>query len=191
MGRKILAVPLHLVLSALCRDDRTRARTADGLPAEPPFVTCDGMPADARVIDVRNDPAFEGEVEILVESAEFPETPPGYCLDRVHLQMTSYTNYRTYLEMTASMPEGAIAIAGGKYWMPAGELDYLAGRENDVMSAPPLMPAEYKSPLAACAKLLDDLAGRESPPIDFDKGPPAEFNPAGPPDTPVNFREFL
>jgi hypothetical protein len=109
MGRRIFSVPLEIALDALCRDDRKRVSDAPGCdPAwwQPFFVTCDGMPKDARVVGVLGDSAFNGLLELVIESEEWKPDPPGCALTRFDVQFTTYTSYQTYLEMAGKTERG-------------------------------------------------------------------------------------
>lgn len=105
MRRKIFSVSLDLILPALCRDDRQWTNRIDlngKLHFIPPrFITCDGMPPDARIIDIRPNPAFQGQLDMLIESDTFPDVPAGVQCPYVDVRMTTYTSYETYLEMEA------------------------------------------------------------------------------------------
>lgn len=108
MRRKILTVSLDLLLAALSRDDRKAVKLAGG---RPPFITCDGMPDDARIIDVRPNSAFTGQLDLLVESETFEETKPGRALPYLVVQFSTYTSYETYLEMTGAKPDKSFQVS--------------------------------------------------------------------------------
>lgn len=94
MGRKILRVSLDLLLNAVCRDDRKRPHH--------PFVTCDGIPGDIKIVSMHFDPISNpGVVNFIVESSEFNEVPCGHHLMTIEPKLTCYTDLKTYLEIQA------------------------------------------------------------------------------------------
>ena len=107
MGRRIIQVDFGLLLSALCRDDR-----ASGNQPWPStsFVICDGIPKDARIIDIRaNSFAAIGQAEILLESAEWAEKHHCGTVERISPQFTWFTDYATFLKMQGGLASNVVA----------------------------------------------------------------------------------
>lgn len=135
MKRKILTVNLDYLLSAVCRDDRGYAQTLKtmGLPAEgwePPFFTCEGMPGDARIIDIRPNCAFAGQIDMLIESDTFEDIPDGRQLPYMMPTNSRFTSYRTYLEMRQKPPTfGEVIEAKKAEGPPADEPKAVQFRE--------------------------------------------------------------
>jgi hypothetical protein len=132
---KILTVNLEILLAAICRDDRGRLKIIEamGFPTEgwePPFVTCDGMPEDARIIDVRPNCLFTGSVDLLIESDTFPDVPVGCELAHMSVTTGQFSSYRTYLELTEKAkvilpgPDTAGTIKGLTNFEPAPTAEY-------------------------------------------------------------------
>lgn len=103
MKHKILSVSSELLLETLCRDDRKHLASFAALgmsPGQPAkFITCDGMPDDARVVGVTMRPDLHDTIDLLIESDTFPEVPPGDPTPRFQVYLRSYTSYQTYVEM--------------------------------------------------------------------------------------------
>jgi hypothetical protein len=101
MQRKIFSVTTDLVIAAICRDDRKHVplNWFDLARWNNRFITCDGMPDDARVVDVRFN-GFGSTVDFLIESESFEDVEDGKAIPYLEVRMTTYTNYVTYLEMT-------------------------------------------------------------------------------------------
>ncbi len=115
MGKRIVSVSLELILNSIFRDDRKRLFAWKGGGVSlPPFITCDGMPADARILAVSH--RIEcGQLDFLIESEEFPSSGDGFPLTRIHPTMTSWTSTEMYLESNPEKhtPEVLEAIRKG------------------------------------------------------------------------------
>jgi hypothetical protein len=97
-------ISFEYLAEAIFRDDRKRLNDFNRHDFLAPFVTCNGMPADVRIVDIVTNPiAAHGACQIILESAEWPDQTPyadwGYHLTSVSFDQRVYTSYATYLAM--------------------------------------------------------------------------------------------
>lgn len=112
-----------------------------------PFITCEGVPKDARIVGVLADAAFAGTLDLVIESEEFKPDPPGCALTRITPMFTCYTSYQSYLEVVGrTETKEAPPVTDGEWAIPAAWLTPGPANEAGTWNVKP--PAESPSPAA-------------------------------------------